>query len=96
MTSGIRAKKDGNEEQMHFQRGENTNESKNRQESKQTLLKKFKNREGSSQNNNEDVATLLSDEVDYTKLAAKERAKTKNLKVKREYFILQKRNRQFL
>ena len=37
-----------------------------------------------------------SDNVDYIKLVVKKRTKTKNLKVKRKYLILQERNRRFL
>ena len=44
MTSDIKAKKDENEEQASFQRDENADESKNRQESKQILIRKFENR----------------------------------------------------
>ena len=43
MTFDIKTKKDENEKQMSFQRDENANKSKNRQKSKQTLMKKFKN-----------------------------------------------------
>ena len=39
---------------------------------------------------------LSNDDVDYVELVAKKRTKTKNLKVKKEYFILQKRNKRFL
>ena len=39
---------------------------------------------------------MLSDDVDYVELVVKEKIKTKNLKIKKEYFILQKKNKQFL
>ena len=79
-----------------FQRDENADESKNRQKSKQKLMKKFENRKDIFRNDNDDIVTLLNDNVDYVELVVKEKTKTKNLKVKRKYFILQKRNRRFL
>ena len=39
---------------------------------------------------------LLNDNVDYVELVVKKRTKTKNLKVKREYLILQERNKRLL
>ena len=45
MTFNIKTKKNKNEKQASFQRDENVNESKNRQKSKQTLMKEFENRE---------------------------------------------------
>ena len=45
MTSDIKAKKDENEKQTSFQHDENANKLKNRQKSKQILMKKFENRE---------------------------------------------------
>ena len=59
-------------------------------------MKKFENREDTFRSDNNDVVTLLSDNVDYAELVVKEKAKTKNLKVKREYLILQERNKWFL
>ena len=44
MTFDIEAKKNENEKQASFQRNKNVDESKNRQKSKQILMKKFKNR----------------------------------------------------
>ena len=79
MTSRIRARKDVDEEQTTSQREQNA--------------EKFENRENTSRSDDEDVATSSNDNVDYIELAAKKRKKTKNLKVKREYFILQERNR---
>ena len=38
----------------------------------------------------------LNDNVNYVELAVKEKVKTKNLKIKRKYLILQKRNKRFL
>ena len=96
MTFDIRAKKDKNEKQTSFQRGESADESKNHQKSKQILMKKFENRKNIFRNNNDDVVTLSNDNVDYVELIVKEKAKTKNLKVKKEYFILQKKNKRFL
>ena len=93
MTFRIRARKDVNEEQTTFQREQSADESNERQKSEQTLTEKFKNRENISRNDDEDVATSSSDNVDYVELVAKKRKKTKNLKVKREYLILQERNR---
>ena len=45
MTSDIKTKKNKNEKQALFQQNENANKLKNRQKSKQILIKKFKNRE---------------------------------------------------
>ena len=59
-------------------------------------MKEFDNRENIFRNNNDNIITSLNDDVDYVKLAAKEKTKIKNLKIKREYFILQKRNKRFL
>ena len=59
-------------------------------------MKKFDNRKDIFQNNNDDIVTLLNDDVNYIKLVAKERTKTKNLKVKKKYLILQKRNKRLL
>ena len=44
MTFDIKAKKNEDEKQTLSQRDKNANESKNRQKSKQTLMKKFENR----------------------------------------------------
>ena len=60
------------------------------------MIRKFKNQENIFRSDNDDVIMLLSDNVDYVELAVKKKTKTKNLKVKKEYFILQKRNRRFL
>ena len=51
-------------------------------------MRKFENRENIFQSNIDDVVTLLNDDVDYVQLAAKKKTKIKNLKVKKEYFIL--------
>ena len=96
MTFDIKTKKNENEEQTSFQRDENANESKNRQKSRQILMRKFKNREDISRNDNDDVTTLSNNNVDYVELAVKKKTKTKNLKIKKKYLILQKRNRRFL
>ena len=96
MTFDIKTKKNENEKQTSFQRSESANESKNRQKSKQILMKKFENRKNIFRNNNNDVVTSLNDNVDYVELAVKEKTKTKNLKTKKKYLILQKRNKQFL
>ena len=93
MTSRIRARKDVNEEQTTFQREQSADELNEHQKSKQTLTKKFENQENIFQSDDEDVATSSSDNVDYVELVAKKRKKTKNLKVKREYLILQERNK---
>ena len=37
---------------------------------------------------------MSNDNINYVELVAKKRKKTKNLKVKKEYFILQKKNKQ--
>ena len=59
-------------------------------------MKKFENWEDIFQNDNNDVVTSSNDDVDYVKLVVKEKTKTKNLKVKRKYLILQKRNKRLL
>ena len=99
MTSCIKARKDVNEEQMTFQREQNADELNERQKLKQIFIKKIKNRKNIFRSNDGDVATSSNDNVDYIKLVAKKRTKTKNLKVKRKYFILferHKRLREFL
>ena len=96
MTSDIKARKNENEEQASFQRDENANESKNHQKSRQILMMKFKNRKDILRSDNNDVVTSSSNNVDYVELAVKKRTKTKNLKAKKEYLILQERNRRFL
>ena len=93
MTFRIRARKDVNEEQTTFQREQSADKLNEHQKSKQTLTEKFENRKNISRSDDEDVATSSNDNVDYVELVAKKRKKTKNLKIKREYFILQKRNR---
>ena len=60
------------------------------------MIKKFENRENIFRNDNNDVVMLSNDNVDYIKLAVKERAKTKNLKIKKKYLILQEKNRRLL
>ena len=96
MTFDIKAKKSENEKQTSSQRDESANESKNRQKLKQTLMKKFENRKNIFRNDNDDVVTSSNNNVNYVELVVKKRAKTKNLKVKKEYFILQERNKRFL
>ena len=96
MTSDIKAKESENEKQTSFQRDENVDKLKSYQKSKQTLMKEFENRENTSRSDNDDVVTSLNDDVDYVELIVKKKTKIKNLKVKRKYFILQKRNRRFL
>ena len=96
MTFDIKTKKDENKKQALSQRGENANKSKNHQKSRQILMRKFENRENIFRNNNDDVVTLSNDNVDYAELVVKEKTKTKNLKVKKKYLILQKRNKRFL
>ena len=59
-------------------------------------MKKFKNWENIFRSDNDDVVMSSNDNVDYTEFVVKEKAKTKNLKVKRKYLILQERNKQFL
>ena len=39
---------------------------------------------------------MSNDDVDYVELVVKKKIKKKNLKIKRKYFILQKRNKRFL
>ena len=53
-------------------------------------MKEFENRENIFRNDNNDVVTLLNDNVDYVKFIVKKRTRTKNLKVKKIFFILQK------
>ena len=59
-------------------------------------MKEFKNRKNIFRSDNNDVVTLSNDNVDYTELVVKKRKKTKNLKIKRKYLILQERNRRLL
>ena len=59
-------------------------------------MRKFENRKDIFRNNNDDVVTSSNDNIDYVELVVKKRTKTKNLKVKKKYFILQKRNKRFL
>ena len=59
-------------------------------------MKKFENRENIFRNNNDDVVMSSNDNVDYTELVVKKKTKTKNLKVKRKYLILQEKNKRFL
>ena len=59
-------------------------------------MKKFENRKNIFRNDNDNVVTLLNDNVDYAEFIVKVRIKTKNLKIKKEYLILQERNRRFL
>ena len=79
MTFRIKVRKDVNEEQTTSQREQS--------------VEKFENRENISRSDDKDVATSSSDNVDYVELVAKKRKKTKNLKIKRKYLILQERNR---
>ena len=51
-------------------------------------MKEFENRKNISRNDNDDVVMSSSDNVDYIKLVVKEKIKTKNLKIKKKYFIL--------
>ena len=90
MTFDIKTKKDENEKQMSFQRGESANKSKNRQKSKQILMKKFKNRKNIFRNDNDDVVTSSNNNVDYVELAVKKKVKTKNLKVKKNISFYKK------
>ena len=59
-------------------------------------MKEFENRKNIFRSNNDDVVTLLNDDVDYAELIVKEKTKTKNLKIKKKYLILQERNKRFL
>ena len=88
MTSDIKTKKDKDEKQTSFQRDESANELKNRQKSRQILMKEFENRENIFWSDNDDVITSSNDNVDYVELVVKKKIKTKNLKIKREYLIL--------
>ena len=63
---------------------------------KQILIKKFENWKNIFRNDNDDVVTSSSDDINYIKFIVKERTKTKNLKVKRKYLILQKKNKRLL
>ena len=54
-------------------------------------MKEFENRENIFRNNNDDVVASSNDDVDYIKFIVKKKLKMKNLKVKRIYFILQKK-----
>ena len=93
MTFHIKARKDVNEKQTTFQREQSADKLNKRQKSEQIFTKKFKNRKNIFRNDDENVAMSSSDNVDYVELVAKKRKKTKNLKIKREYLILQKKNK---
>ena len=93
MTSRIKVRKDVNEEQTTSQREQSADESHERQKLKQILIEKFKNRKNTFRSDDENVAMSSNDNVDYVELVAKKRKKTKNLKIKKEYLILQKKNK---
>ena len=59
-------------------------------------MKKFENRKNIFRSDNDDIIILLNNNVNYVELAVKKKTKTKNLKIKKEYLILQKRNKRFL
>ena len=59
-------------------------------------MKKFENQKNIFRNNNDDLVTSSNNDVDYVKSVIKKRTKTKNLKIKRKYHILQKRNKRLL
>ena len=93
MTSRIKVRKDVNEKQTTSQREQSADKLNEHQKLKQIFTKKFENRKNISRSDDENVATSSNDNVDYVKLVAKKRKKTKNLKVKKEYLILQERNK---
>ena len=78
---------------MTFQNEQSTDELNKRQKLKQTFTKKFENWKNISRNDDKDVATSSNDNVNYVKLIAKKRKKTKNLKIKKDCLILQERNK---
>ena len=88
MTSRIRTRREINEKKATFQRNQSADKFNEYQKLKQILAEKFKNWKNIFQNNIEDVATLLSEYVDYVELVAKKKTKAKNLKIKRKYLIL--------
>ena len=60
-------------------------------------MKKFENQKIIFRNHNNDVIiTLLNSDVNYVEFVIKLKIKTKKLKVKRKYLILQERNKRFL
>ena len=59
-------------------------------------MNKFKNQENIFRNDNNDIVTLSNNNIDYVELVVKKRTKTKNLKIKKKYLILQEKNRRFL
>ena len=67
---------------MTFQREQSADELNERQKLKQTFTKKFENRKNTFQSNDEDVATLSNDNIDYVKFVAKKKKneKSENLK----------------
>ena len=90
----IRDRKIKNNNKTLSQSLNNANKIFDRQQSKQTFAKKLTNKLNFQVENN--ANTLLfcnNNKVDYAKLVVKERAKTKNLKIKKKYLILQKRNK---
>ena len=73
---------------MTSQREQSANESNEHQKSKQISIKEFENRKNIFRSDDKDVAMSLNNNVNYVKLVAKKRKKTKNLKVKRKYLVL--------
>ena len=51
-------------------------------------MKKFENRKNIFRNDNDDIVTSSNDDVDYVEFVVKKKTKTKNLKIKKKYFIL--------
>ena len=60
------------------------------------MIKKFENRENIFWSDNDNVVTSSNDNVDYIEFVVKKKAKTKNLKIKRKYLILQEKNKRLL
>ena len=72
----------------------NTDKIFDRQQSRQTLIEELTDKlDFQIENNASILSSRNNNEVDYAKLVVKKRAKTKNLEVKREHLILQKRNK---
>jgi hypothetical protein len=94
MASGTRGRKTGDDARAPSQPRDNAGEAQIRQESGQTLA--GESEDPDAPHSDKAAATpppCLDDEIDYAELAARERARTKNLEAKREYLISQERNR---
>ena len=90
MMFDIKTKKDENREQTLFHCDKNANELKKIKNQNKLCQKNLKKR-FETINDNEDIATLLSNNVDsYVKLFAKNKVKIKNIKIKKNILFYKK------